>query len=87
MDYLWKNCGETNNTLQIQQETAEFIRIKEEELKAISEHFQNLNKMEINKIEETIQNNSLKNPGQRSTGNRGPSRTSNTSVNNGGKRT
>ena len=50
MDYLWKNCGETNNTVQIQQETAEFIRIKEEELKAISEHFQNLNKMEINKI-------------------------------------
>ena len=45
----------------MQHETADFIKIKEEELKAISEHFENLNKMDIDRIEETIQTNSQKN--------------------------
>jgi hypothetical protein len=51
MDYLWKNCGESQESLQLQHETSDFIRIKEEELKAISEHFENLNKMDIDKMD------------------------------------
>jgi BRCT domain type II-containing protein len=39
----------------MQVETADFIKIKEEELKAISEHFENLNKMEIDKIEDVTE--------------------------------
>ena len=39
MDYLWHNCGESAESLKMQAEMADFIRIKEEELKAISEHF------------------------------------------------
>lgn len=51
MDYLWKNCTDTAESLKMQAEMADFIRIKDEELKAISEHFENLNKMEIEKEE------------------------------------
>ena len=29
MDHLWKNCGDSQETIRTQQETAEFIRIKE----------------------------------------------------------
>lgn len=35
----------------MQAEMADFIRIKDEELKAISEHFENLNKMQLDKID------------------------------------
>jgi hypothetical protein len=51
MDYLWHNCGETAESLKMQAEMADFIRIKDEELKAISEHFENLNKMELEKAD------------------------------------
>jgi hypothetical protein len=39
MDYLWRNCGNSADSEKMQSEMADFIRIKEEELKAISEHF------------------------------------------------
>lgn len=39
MDYLWHNCGDSAESLKMQTEMADFIRIKDEELKAISEHF------------------------------------------------
>ena len=35
----------------MQAEMADFIRIKDEELKAISEHFENLNKLELDKFD------------------------------------
>ena len=35
----------------MQAEMADIRRIKDEELKAISEHFENLNKMELDKID------------------------------------
>lgn len=39
MDYLWRNSGESAEVQKMQAEMADFIRIKDEELKAISEHF------------------------------------------------
>jgi hypothetical protein len=39
MDQLWRNCAEDPEKVQSQEETAEFIKIKEEEVKGISEHF------------------------------------------------
>ena len=51
MDFLWRNSGESAQSLKMQAEMADFIRIKDEELKAISEHFENLNKMELDKID------------------------------------
>lgn len=55
MDFLWKNSGDSQEIHRMQVETADFIKIKEEELKAISEHFENLNKMEIDKIEDVAE--------------------------------
>lgn len=39
MDYLWRNSGDSAEVQKMQAEMADFIRIKDEELKAISEHF------------------------------------------------
>ena len=36
MDFLWSNCGQSKESIQAQADSAEFIAIKEEELKAIS---------------------------------------------------
>jgi Asp-tRNA(Asn)/Glu-tRNA(Gln) amidotransferase C subunit len=61
MDHLWRNCADTTETLKMQAEMADFIRIKDEELKAISEHFENLNKMEVDKEEPTAKKEPGKN--------------------------
>jgi hypothetical protein len=61
MDHLWRNCADTAEALKMQAEMADFIRIKDEELKAISEHFENLNKMEIEKEEPTAKKDPGKN--------------------------
>lgn len=52
MDQLWKSCAEDPERIQEQQETAEFIKIKEEEVKGISEHFEHLNKLDFASAEE-----------------------------------
>lgn len=39
MDQLWKSCAEDPEKVQSQEQTAEFIKIKEEEVKGISQHF------------------------------------------------
>lgn len=57
MDYLWRNSGESAEVQKMQAEMADFIRIKDEELKAISEHFENLNKMELEKAAEAEDKN------------------------------
>ncbi len=51
MDFLWQNCGDTQENQKMQAQTADFLRIKDEELKAISEHFENLNKLNFDKAE------------------------------------
>lgn len=39
MDGLWSNCAEDPDKNQAEDQMAEFIKIKEEEVKGISEHF------------------------------------------------
>jgi peroxiredoxin family protein len=46
MDTLWSNCADDPGKIQAQEETADFIKIKEEEVKGISEHFEHLNQMD-----------------------------------------
>lgn len=55
MDQLWKNCAQDPDKVQAQEETAEFIKIKEEEVKGISEHFQHLNHLDYNNVDEEQQ--------------------------------
>lgn len=57
MDFLWQKCGETQENQKIQAQTADFLRIKDEELKAISEHFENLNKLNFDKAEDPKDSN------------------------------
>ena len=46
MDRLWSNSGDNPEKIQGQEQTSDFIKIKEDEVKGISEHFQHLNQMD-----------------------------------------
>ena len=46
MDRLWTTTADDPEKIQGQEETADFIKIKEDEVKGISEHFQHLNQMD-----------------------------------------
>ena len=45
LDQLWTNSAEDPAKKKTEEETADFIKIKEEEVKGISEHFEHLNKL------------------------------------------
>ena len=51
MDHLWTSVMETTEKKQTQEETAEFIRVKEDEVKGISEHFYSLNHMDFTSLQ------------------------------------
>jgi hypothetical protein len=52
MDQLWKNCAEDPAKKKEEEEKGEFMKIKEEEVKGISEHFEHLNKLGLDNVQE-----------------------------------
>lgn len=71
MDHLWTSALETPQKKQNQEQTAEFIKVKEDEVKGISQHFYSLNHMDYsapqnlgneNNMKEKPQTPPIKNP-------------------------
>ena len=57
LDALWTNCAEDPDKIGSQQQACEFIKIKEEEVRGISEHFEHLNKREIDGVPDDDEEN------------------------------